>query len=424
MSGPMRGVLRDLRLLPCLAGGHRLPPLPTAGPDGAFAVDLVIEAGRIADVLPAGSAPPALDVLHDHRGGLVFPKPVDIHTHLDKTLIWDRCPNPDGSFASALAAVSADREANWTREDVEQRMEAALIRAHAHGTAAIRTHLDTFGAHGARVWSLFAEMQRRWSGRIALQASALVTLDRYLADDAEALAREVAGTEGGQLGAVIMHDSVTQEGLDAMFALAERFGCDLDLHVDENGVIGATALEAVARTALARHFRGRILCGHCCSLSLQPPAARERIIALVRDAGIGIVSLPGCNLYLQDRSHGVTPRWRGVAPLHELAAAGISVMVASDNVRDPFFAYGDYDLFSVFADAVRIAHLDTPFADWPAAFTLTPAAWMGHDIAIAPGRAAALVLHEARSLNELVCRPSPRTLFDASLSGPPRRGSA
>lgn len=424
MSALRRGVLRDLRLLPCLIGDHARPALPRSGPDGALAVDLVIEDGRIADLLPARSAPAELDVLHDHRGGLVFPKPVDIHTHLDKTLIWERCENPDGSFAGAIAAVSADREANWTREDVESRIEAALHRAHAHGTAAIRTHLDTFGGHGERVWPLFGEIQRRWAGRIALQATALVTLDRYLSDDAEALARTVAATEGGQLGVVIMADSVSEDGLCAMFALAERFVCDLDLHVDENGMVGATALEAVARTAIARRFRGRILCGHCCALSRQTVAERDRIIALVSEAGIGIVSLPGCNLYLQDRASGRTPQWRGVAPLHELAAAGVPVMVASDNVRDPFYAYGDYDLFGVFADAVRITHLDTPFGDWPRIFTLTPAAWMGHDIAIARGRPASVVLPEARSLNELVSRPSvPRRVFDPARGLAPNPGS-
>ena len=54
-----------------------------------------------------------------------------------------------------------------------------------------------------------------------------------------------------------------------------------------------------------------------------------------------------CNMYLQDRVAGRTPRWRGVAPLHELDAAGVTVMVASDNTRDPFYAYGDLDMLEV-----------------------------------------------------------------------------
>lgn len=54
-----------------------------------------------------------------------------------------RRPNPDGSFIGALTAVMADRAAHWTADDVERRMEFSLRCAYAHGTAAIRTHLDS-----------------------------------------------------------------------------------------------------------------------------------------------------------------------------------------------------------------------------------------------------------------------------------------
>ena len=46
-------------------------------------------------------------------------------------------------------------------------------------------------------------------------------------------------------------------------------------------------------------------CGHVCSLALQPDA--DATITLVMKAGVAIVSLPMCNLYLQDRVAGRTP---------------------------------------------------------------------------------------------------------------------
>ena len=63
-------------------------------------------------------------------------------------------------------------------------------------------------------------------------------------------------------------------------------------------------------------------------------------------------------------SAGRTPRWRGVTLIHELMARGVPVAVASDNTRDPFYAYGDLDMLEVFREAVRIVHLDHPFGDW------------------------------------------------------------
>ncbi len=56
---------------------------------------------------------------------------------------------------------------------------------------------------------------------------------------------------------------------------------------------------------------------------------------------------------MQDRQTGGkiprTPRWRGIAPLHELRAAGIPIALASDNTRDQFYAYGDLDMLEVFS---------------------------------------------------------------------------
>ena len=68
-----------------------------------------------------------------------------------------------------------------------------------------------------------------------------------------------------------------------------------------------------------------------------------------------------------------TPRWRGVTLLHEMKARGIPVAVASDNTRDPFYAYGDLDMLEVFREATRILHLDHPSGDWPRAVARRPA---------------------------------------------------
>ena len=139
---------------------------------------------------------------------------------------------------------------------------------------------------------------------------------------------------------------------------------------------------------------------------------------LVR-AGIAVVSLPMCNLYLQERRAGVTPRFRGTTLLHELAAAGVPVAIASDNTRDPFYAYGDLDGLEVYREATRILHLDHPVGAWPRTITATPAALMGLNEygRIEESLPADLILFRARSWTELLSRPhSDRTVL--------RRGQA
>jgi cytosine deaminase len=111
-------------------------------------------------------------------------------------------------------------------------------------------------------------------------------------------------------------------------------------------------------------------------------------------------------MYLQDRHAGRTPRGRGVTLVHEMAARGIPVAFASDNTRDPFYAYGDLDMLEVMREAVRIAHLDHGRDDWAHAFTTTPARICDMaEASFAPGAPADLVLFKARSWTELLSRP-------------------
>ncbi len=112
----------------------------------------------------ADSHLPALDL----DGGMVWPVCADLHTHLDKGQIWPRVPNTSGRWQDALALVATDREACWTAEDVAARMDFSLRCAFVHGTAAIRTHIDSMGAQAAISWPVLAQMRARWAGRIAL----------------------------------------------------------------------------------------------------------------------------------------------------------------------------------------------------------------------------------------------------------------
>jgi cytosine deaminase len=374
--------------------------------DGARA-DLRISQGTIAAVAPAGTAEAGADL----RGGMALPCFADVHTHLDKGHIWPRSPNPDGTFMGAIGAVMADRERRWSADDMAARFRFGLRCSHAHGTSAIRTHLDTYLPHAHETWAVFARLRDEWAGRIALQGVSICPIDRFAGDQGAEIADLVA-RHGGILGFVTRftgqgHDAIPegfQDLLDHCFALAEARGLDLDLHVDESGDTEAATLPIIARTALRRRFRGSIQVGHICSLSLQKDKVISETIRLVREAGIRVVSLPMCNMYLQGRAPGITPRWRGVTLLHELAAAGVPVSVASDNCRDPFYAYGDHDMLEVFREAVRIAHLDHPVAPWFAAVTATPAAAMGREAAIREGAPADIVLLRARAWHEALSR--------------------
>ncbi|MGB9368187.1 MAG: cytosine deaminase, partial [Xanthobacteraceae bacterium] len=398
--------LANARVPVCLvADAARL----VADADGLAPCDIIIEKERIAAIDPAGPTNDGLPRFDLDRG-IVLPRLVDVHTHIDKGQIWQRAENPDGTHMGARMAVMADREKNWSRDDVAKRMDFALRCAFAHGTGALRTHIDSYPAQTPISWGVFAEMREHWKGRITLQAVSLCPID--IANDAAVFRNLVAtvAKHGGILGGLTFMGEAPNPKSDAMldqiFEAAIANGLDLDFHVDESDSPKARSLGQIADAALRHRFKGRIVAGHCCSLALADDNERATIIAKVAEARIAIVSLPMCNMYLQDRVAGRTPRWRGVAPLHELDAAGVTVMVASDNTRDPFYAYGDLDMLEVYREATRILHFDHSQRPWLKTIAATPGAVMGLlNGRMAIDAPAGFVLTRARTMNELLSRP-------------------
>ena len=344
----------------------------------------------------------------DLGGRIILPCFVDCHTHIDKGHIWPRKPNPDGTFMGALNATGADRAARWSAEDVARRMDFSLRSAYAHGTRALRTHLDSVAPQEEISWPVFETMRETWRGRIELQGACLIGIegvrDRKWFDR---LAKRVAAAKG-VLGVVTYMVPDLEELLDHVFGQAIKHGIDLDFHADETDDIAAISLKKIAEAALWNSFEGNILVGHCCSLARQPDLEVLDTLDKVAKAGLAIVSLPMCNLYLQDRrADHTTPRWRGVTLLHEMKARGIPVAVASDNTRDPFYAYGDLDMLEVYRMATRILHFDHPVADWPQAVTATPAKVMRLDGfgTLAAGGDADFIVFKGRNWTELLSRP-------------------
>lgn len=407
-------IIANARAPRCLVdGGDDLP-----SSDDLVALSIMIASDRIVGVLPPDAAPEGVARI-DLASGIVFPGFVDVHTHLDKGHIWPRRRNPDGTFQGALDSVKHDRKAHWSREDLWARMNFSLRAAHAHGTVALRTHIDSAFGQEDITWPLVPELRAAWKGRIDLQFSSLASADLLCERPFASKIAGLVSKAGGALGCVTYRTPNLTAALDNVFALASEHGLDLDFHVDETQDPESRSLAMIADKALATRFEGRIVVGHCCSLTRQPEEEQYTTIARLAAAGIAVISLPMCNMYLQERHAGVTPRYRGVTLLHELKAAGVDVAVASDNTRDPFYAYGDLDALEVYREATRIAHFDHPVGDWPRTVTAAPAQMMGlaQYGMIGAGRGADLVLFRARSWTELLARPqADRTVIRAGLA--------
>jgi cytosine deaminase len=397
-----------------------LPPsLAQPAPDElepSVLCDLALEGPRIASVArSAGNA--AVPGSVDLQGSLVFPGFVDAHVHLDKAHTWHRAPNRSGRFAEALETLRADKK-NWTREDLLRRAGFALRCAWEHGTRVVRTHVDTWLPWGEVNHAAMQELRDRWKGRIVLQTVPLTGIANYEGPEGDAVADLAIKYGACALGGWSPLTAELPGQLDRLMAIARERGVGLDLHVDENSNPKEEVLRALAEAVLRNQFALPVACGHCCSLAVQATERQRSTIALVREAGIRVLSLPLCNLYLQDRrgpDFPRTPYWRGITLIQDLMDAGVPVACASDNVRDAFHAYGDLDAAEVYIESVKLAHLDSRLGASAGIVTSVAADLLGLPEAgrVAPGALAQLVVFPARSFSEFLSRPgSTRRLVD------------
>lgn len=382
------GKAADTRATPSLTG------VRIAGQPGCH--DLLLADGRIADIVPSGR----------RDGGVVTSLLADVHVHLDKTHTIARINagnrKPVLGLFDAIALMEQDR-ARWDEVDVLARAGAALTEAAGNGVGAMRTHVDWTTPAVPGAWPVLDRFREEWRGRMDLQLAALIRGDMVPQIAAGVAARVAA--DGGVLGAFFYRNADLAEKIETMFVLAREHDLDLDFHVDEGLDEDADGLSLIVDATRRHGWAGRVLCGHACSLSRRPEDALRRILDAAAQAGVAIVALPRLNLYLQDRAAGRSPRLRGVAPVKEARTAGITTMLATDNVRDPFYPYGDYDPLSILRLAVPVCHLDP--AEWLDSITSLPGDWMSSRM-VAPirkGGPANFIWHDAVDLDDLVSRP-------------------
>lgn len=395
------------------------------------AVSAVTEAGKLLDASGAATV--------ECKGAMLWPCFVDAHTHLVKTNAVPRCRNPSGAINDALACEVSDQPRWYVEGDVARRMDFALRCAWHHGTRAARTHLDGTNSPDKElrdlVYGVFDEAREKWVQKgFIIQGVANLYLPLYTleADMASAHAAEAAKHAGVCLGAYCGDVSLstkeqTEGALDALFALAKEHSLDVDLHIDETNnpkCCGVAHLCTALERARAAGYAGKVVLGHVTSLALQESTTRDDVIArLAALAPVTVVCNPFTNLGLQDRRGTAppigelvdretprTPLWRGLTLVQELRAAGVPVAAASDNVRDWWHPYGDYDCLAVWREALTLGHLDTAprEGDWADLVTSVPAAAMGLASTglIAAGAPADLVLFpSARRVSELLARP-------------------
>jgi cytosine deaminase len=318
-------------------------------------VDVRLDGGVVVALGPARSLTP-LDGEERLTGGWLTPTMAEPHVHLDAALLGARRPNRSGTLREGIANWSALRP-ELTADDLAARALQTAAMYAERGTTRIRTHVDTGSLLAVEVLvglkGAMAEMG------VELQVVAFPQ-EGILRGPGRRDAWETACRMGvDAVGAIPHFERTMDEGWRSVrlaFDIAEWAGLPLDLHCDETDDPQSRNLEVVCAEAIDRGFGGRVVCGHCTSLHSTNHPHAEKVMELVAESGVMVVTNPLDNAVLQGR-YDRYPKRRGLTRVDELWRFGAKVGIGHDSVQDPWYRLGTADMLDPASMLVHMAQL-------------------------------------------------------------------
>jgi cytosine deaminase len=312
-------------------GGSRALVLRDVRLPSGCAADLRITGETIAQIgtgLAEGHAP---GEILDGRGHLVLPGLVDGHIHLDKTLTglpW--MAHPAGP--TRQSRIETERRMRASLPPVAGRASSLVRQCIAHGTAAIRTHVDIVPEIGLAHLHALLEVRDRFAEHVLIQIVAFPQVG-VVSCPGQAALLDAALAEGADLVGGI--DPMTFDGdaegqLDVLFEIAVRHGAGIDVHLHDAGAAGLAEITALAERTRVHGLAGRVTASHGFCLGAASEPDFDRVAGLMADAGVSLATHGG----------GASP----LPPVKRLRERGVEVFAGNDDVRDPWSPYGDGDM--------------------------------------------------------------------------------
>jgi cytosine deaminase len=311
--------------------------------------DIGVLDGMIAAMAPALGG--AADRVIAADGGLVTPRFVNGHLHLDKVYTLPRLGDAaltaytDGSMGSAMtaielaAAVKRDYDRSWLVPNIRRALDAAV----AYGTGHILAFADVDTTGGLEGMAAVLEARAAYVGVLDIQVVAFPQ-DGLLRDDgAAALCEEALAMGADVVGGIpwIEHtDADARAHVEWACELAARTGRRVAMLVDDAGDPGLRTTEMLAEAMIRHSLVGRGTACHARAVGRYERPTLLRLLALARRAGLGFVSDPHTGpLHL---------------PVREVLAAGLPVALGQDDIEDGYYPFGRHNMLEV---AFLAAHL-------------------------------------------------------------------
>ncbi|MBP6494811.1 MAG: amidohydrolase family protein, partial [Rhodoferax sp.] len=322
---------------------------------------LAVQDGKFVAV-DAGLLAPAHETL-DAQGLLVSPPFVDAHFHMDATLSYGLPRvNQSGTLLEGIA-LWGELKPLLTLDALIDRAMTYCDWAVAKGLLAIRSHVDICDPRLLAVEALL-EVKRRVAPYLDLQLVAFPQ-DGVLRDPQGMDKLKRALAMGVDVVGGIPHFERTYEqgalSVKLLCELAAEQGKLVDMHCDESDDPLSRHIETLAFETQRLGLHGRVTGSHLTSMHSMDNYYVSKLLALMAEAQVHVVSNPLINITLQGR-HDTYPKRRGMTRVPEQLAQGLTVAFGQDCVMDPWYSLGSGDMLEVASMGLHVAQMTSQTA--------------------------------------------------------------
>ncbi len=330
-------------------------------PDGRSNMSIAVQNGTIVEVTQSLVAP-AHEVV-DAQDLLVSPPFVDAHFHMDACLSYGLPRvNQSGTLLEGIA-LWGELKPLLTFDALVDRAMTYCDWAVAKGLLAIRSHVDICDPRLLAVEALL-EVKRRVAPYLDLQLVAFPQ-DGALRDPQgmEKLKKALAmGVD--VIGGIPHFERTMADGalsIKLLCELAADTGKLVDMHCDESDDPLSRHIETLAFETQRLGLQGRVTGSHLTSMHSMDNYYVSKLLPLMAQAQVNVVSNPLINITLQGR-HDTYPKRRGMTRVPELMAHGMTVAFGQDCVMDPWYSLGSGDMLEVASMGLHVAQMTSQAA--------------------------------------------------------------
>ena len=325
-------------------------------PDGRIGIDIGIKDGKIVALEVALTAKAQKEI--DASGYLVSPPFVDAHFHMDATLSLGLPRlNQSGTLLEGIA-LWGELKPHLTVEAIKERALRYCDLAVARGLLAIRSHVDICDPRLLAVDALL-EVRKEVAPYLDLQLVAFPQ-DGYLRDTGAAKLMETALDRGVDVVGGIPHFERTMDegkkSVEVLCRIAAERGLRVDMHCDESDDPLSRHIETLTAETVRHGLQDRVTGSHLTSMHSMDNYYVSKLLPLMAEAEMNVVSNPLINITLQGR-HDTYPKRRGMTRVPEMMGIGIKVAFGHDCVMDPWYSLGSADMLEVASMGLHVAQL-------------------------------------------------------------------